>query len=219
MSKLANATIWEGVTLCVDNAHKLFESAELLGKQEHFSTATSLMILATEECIKSYALLSRVISLKKWDSELQKYFRNHQHKHNLGGLLLLIGSIGEEVFEEVIAVTNDTSIPREKEKETFLRRIHENLKKQTNSPSEEFLATVKWHENADELKKRGFYVDFTNKKWISPSSVTEETYAANKSVAKKFLWFMQLTIDHATVEDFDANYKKIKANKEFKAPA
>ena len=58
----------------------------------------------------------------------------------------------------------------------------------------------KWRINADNLKKRGFYVDYTGEKWHSPDQLTQEEYEGARFVAETLLtmsegFFLQGTLD------------------------
>lgn len=48
--------------------------------------------------------------------------------------------------------------------------------KEINLSAEELEEFIKWLDKADDMKKEGFYVDYSNKQWSFPSDIKEEDY-------------------------------------------
>jgi AbiV family abortive infection protein len=131
------------------NAHGLLQDAELLASSGRAARAYSLAALAVEECGKAMALgaLSAVPEKVRAQAPLGRMLEWHQLKL-VGGLLMAMVPLGDVAVR--LAAMPDAE----------LARILSSL----DAPADE----------ADRLKRRGFYVDMDrNRRIREPSEITE----------------------------------------------
>lgn len=209
MTKLTNGQVIEGANLSIKNAQELYSVAEGLGKDGSYGLASSLMVLSAEESIKAFGMLGRGVYEKKWGSDLKKFFRSHKHKHDNAGFFLVMCNFMEEIIQEIEDIENDPNITPEECKAVIIKKFQASILEKLKNSDEKFISIVNWQVSADDIKKQGFYVDFSNEKWNSPNSVTENTYIQYRDIALNLLRKMQHGIENVSIEELEKSYSKI----------
>ena len=140
----------QGAKLSYENANQLFKATGHLNRQGLHGPANALCVLAFEEAAKAVSLIytAEGVSDAKW---LLTMFREHRTKHKLAANVASL--IARRIGREGVPIA---------------------LKRETISGSKISAMIESWSLQADELKKRGFYVDFVDGNWLTPSQVTEE---------------------------------------------
>ena len=155
MVKIRNLEI--GVDLCLKNAKKLIEDAELLFEHESYGHATSFVYLGLEELAKALGYSGAYFFDEEFE-EVKDVFRSHKTKMALftGGILATTGTI-DRTFKRY---AKEKTLSKEDKK--FATDLEPLLKKIL--------------QEANELKKAGFYVDYNykNEEWCSPFDIKRE---------------------------------------------
>ena len=154
MVKIRNLEI--GVDLCLKNAKKLIEDAELLFEHESYGHATSFVYLGLEEVAKALSCSGAYFENKEFE-DVKDVFRYHRTK-----MALLIGAI----LSRQIAIGKEFKVS---EKEKVLTK--EAIQKFAMDLEPQLMKIV---QEADERRKAGFYVDYKNGKWYSPFDIKRE---------------------------------------------
>ena len=141
-----------GARMAHANAHRLFRSAGLIYRDGHNGAATALCVLAFEEAAKSVSLVYRSQGMQD-DAWMQKFFRDHRAKHVLGGNAFGFAA------RLIARVGIDLSFGAE-----------------TLNPNEMESMIEEWATRADDLKKRGFYVDYKEGNWLNPESLSTDQH-------------------------------------------
>jgi AbiV family abortive infection protein len=164
----------QGIIATLENAKVLFDSAELLRSNCIISPSISLLVLSSEELIKSFALCSEILvgdkaRVKDFTVSDRKpndsYLFNHIEKHNMIKIFLtnflsfspplnLIKPFIKGKLKQLIDLMTITS-----EECKLVEKILNDLI------------------NFDSKKKNGLYVDFFENAWISPLTLNEIDYA------------------------------------------
>lgn len=156
MVKIRN--LENGVDLCLRNAKKLIEDAELLFGHESYGHATSLVYLGLEELAKALGCSGAYFFDEEFE-EVKDVFRYHKTKMALftGGILAATGTI-------------DRAFKRYAKEKTLSK---EDIQK---SATDLEPLLMKILQEANELKKAGFYVDYNykNEEWCSPFDIKRE---------------------------------------------
>ena len=170
-----------GFNYCIDNSFRLHSAAEKVSKQSYFGIATSLLVLSAEEGIKALLLLLKMhFPDKKY--KVEHIFKDHVKKHNLS----------RDIFDKWkhILISYDEMLKDLRKEFPSIKSFHRDVLKQKFDVKlkEKYLAedkTVgkadrKWWNNANKLKNKGFYVDYTeNEGWILPS-ITKAEYLKSR---------------------------------------
>lgn len=161
----------------LDNGRSLIKAGTLLGKKGNYGVACSLLILGGEELVKSGVLflLGHGVELMKI-KEMEKVFFNHKVKHDTAFFPELIG-----IFEYFLQAQE---IPKNK-KSSFLDNFGHFLNQalMVLSGLKQVGENLDWWENADNLKKQGFYVDYKDG-LISPKEITKAQYDEANEIIK-----------------------------------
>ena len=148
-----------GARLACENAWTLVESAALLGKQGKLGVAAALCVLSCEESSKAIALIHRASGHN--DPEfLREVFRNHAIKHEIG-------------YESIIPV-----------RDALVKlgvSVEFDPEHKIGGKIQEWLES--WRIRADKIKQEGFYVDFQQGKWLTPSAAEKNEYTTSMLVA------------------------------------
>lgn len=142
----------QGAELAVANAERLYVASAVLSREGFISQATALCVLSFEEGAKSIALTFRSQGLQN-EGIIKKCFWQHVLKHSIGGDM---GSFSAQQLKKLGFSVNFNA---------------------KNFDALEIEAHIrKWEEQADNLKKQGFYVDYRNGSWQTPALITREQW-------------------------------------------
>ena len=141
-----------GASLACENANRLFIASAHLKREGFVGAAAALCVLAFEEAAKAISLVYRSQGLASTDW-IKAYFTDHKVKHELGANVAsfstsLLSKIGFEI------TLNDTIV---------------------NSVEMSNRIEI-WRQQADSIKKQGFYIDYQCGKWVTPDQITEELF-------------------------------------------
>lgn len=140
----------QGAILACENAERLFISSGHLRREGFHGTAVALCVLAFEEAAKSISLVYRSQGIRN-DDWLKIYFRSHKAKHELGANLASFSALQ---LAKIDFQLNFGGSPVDA----------------ADMPDRIEI----WRQEADNIKKRGFYVDFESGEWVTPDLLTEE---------------------------------------------
>jgi hypothetical protein len=71
--------------------------------------------------------------------------------------------------------------------------------------SDPVLAILEWVDKANDLKKRGLYVDFEGEKWVDPRSVSAKDFALGYALAKVMIGGFSASIRKIQKSNFQAD--------------
>lgn len=164
----------------VRNASDLNKSANLSANNSLFGVATSIQILSIEEIVKAMIVFFNGIGIDVLKiKEIRGVFSSHKLKHETAILFKLIDYLYKYIFKK-----------RNKgNKNNILSIIKTVIKEVIAIPS-----NIKWFDNADNLKQRGFYVDYIDE-LKTPQEITQEQYLESKKqfdyLASRFKMFQE----------------------------
>jgi len=199
MRAISQETLWEGILLGDSTAKQLWEVGSHAAKDGKYGIATSLMILSAEESIKAMGLLAHALTGKPDDDFVRPLFSSHRAKHNAAKAIMFIVRIMEVMVENIHEVQEDQAIPEEKKPSVFFERMAKRANDNVNGSAKDFHDLQFWQHTANELKNRGFYVDWCQGKWRTPASIDEATYQDSQKRAEKFIQVMQAIIDQGGI--------------------
>jgi AbiV family abortive infection protein len=162
--------IFKGIQMCRENANDQFELALQSAKTRNKGLANSLLILAAEECIKCFVLLSVFFGIQL-EFEIKPIFSKHYLKHVRGKEL-------NGVVRSLSMIFGFLSSKKTEKGEALL----------------EFLQSLfggsddtKWWEDANDAKNLGLYVDLKNHRFRNPSEISEANYNASEKIVGRFI--------------------------------
>lgn len=193
---------WECASLALDNAIKHLEWAKKMANRKDWGIGTAHLVLSLEEATKSailavyslecLPLMQHFLELfmSKFPtfgrepldlSEIVRYsFSRHSVKHVAAFNLLLLFWMNTKYKKK----------PNSEKNIAFLGRIFWDLLKSSRKPDGLF-AMIEWLHKADELKKRGFYVDHAANGPLTPKSVAEKDYQQGLTVVHTLVTKLQ----------------------------
>lgn len=183
----------DGSKKALENAEALHASAAAVAEIKNYGHATAMIILATEESIKSLLYLFYAVSGDKPDS-LEKVLKSHRAKQALG---LLIKQALVTVDDHVESI--DWSEPV-----TSIEELTERL--ELSRPMTQLLAAFEgdqpvfsgddsdWWDSVNLKKMEGLYVEWGGERWDSPLSMAEDEFFRQQQMYEKLLSFSQQMI-------------------------
>jgi AbiV family abortive infection protein len=175
---------YKGFNLSKNNANDLLKAAQVVAENGLWGTGCALCVLSCEESIKACFIL---VKEHHPNTDIEAYndiFRKHYIKH--------------ENIVELIGFFQSAINQREAMSSSFMaiyKQLDSKMKPQFNKAYStlfedlEFISQMKslersheevkaWWKKADDLKKKGFYVDQPKEtgNWISPTDLTQEDY-------------------------------------------
>jgi AbiV family abortive infection protein len=158
----------EGASVAATNAHDLLEAARRLGRVGFHGPASALLVLALEESEKARALLVIVTGHDRQRLSVDELrniiFRDHGLRHRTA-----LAESMSPMF--ILRHLNPRKPPNALQK------------RQDESES----AAIRWHLGANDLKKRGFYVDLVDGRWHSPRDIDEDTFTEGLEIVGRFI--------------------------------
>ena len=182
----------KGFRLTFENAQRLFTAAETLEiNKEFIHISNSLMILAAEEAMKAYTILTQHFFPEKPLEGFNKFFEDHKHKlDTIRGIIGLkqIYQIFDEYWRNPILENIDKS-PDElaKIKSDGIANIVKRLNVEADSNKTDMAIQNKWWQHAQTMKENGFYVGYNKGDWTTPLSIKKENYAKTKKYVSEFI--------------------------------
>jgi len=214
LKSLPNDELLQGAQLCFINSQNLFESAETLRQAGKFGTAVSLLVLATEECIKGMNLTSlTLIDDMEERNILKDVFVNrnlHTARHKLASGFVASG-------EFLLPLIKDKIIPEQKLNAfcfSIIRSVLEDLSKVEKAIQQAQDKLNEWFGKANTLKNNGLYVDFLkdeqnapHKDWHTPQQV-EEKHWREALEETAFIRDILEKMNYSLVEERRPEFKK-----------
>lgn len=165
-----------------DNAKDLQEISKVAFERKKIGVAVSLNILSLEEYTKATIVLLKSEAVKVFEvKELRQAFTNHKKKHETATLLEIINLV-EPVIK--FAEWNERRLKRKHL--PFIERFVLNIQDFSNAlePLKQIISNIQWLDNADSLKNRGLYVDYSEKLLI-PSGLRISDYERADLVCRR----------------------------------
>jgi AbiV family abortive infection protein len=158
--QLTAEELLEMVPVIRHNSMRLQNTGKLVGNSEDYGTAVSLLILSAEEQLKAFfvQLEGNGFAFRK-SKVLKGLFFNHRPRH-----ALIREAFSVWIFFNEWLIKDPL---HSGSRQTFASRFLEGIGRG--------YLTKKWWEKADDLKQRGFYVDYRDG-LINPSTTTKEQY-------------------------------------------
>lgn len=150
------------------NAQRHFRCADILSSNGEYPNSVAHLILGTEELIKAFVclLLSKGLSLKG-QSWFEKMFTDHKTRHDLI----------KDFFSLYLTLNYSADKIKVNGLISFLGSAIMNFMMAYGN--------YNWWNNADELKKCAFYVDYENG-IVDPSDIDDYAYSGAKSYVGQF---------------------------------
>ena len=169
------------------NSQSLQKDANLIAEvNKSYSKATSLTILSLEECIKAILVKLHSEGLKVYKIEgVQKFVKDHKLRHQVAQLIET-GAGLIEVSEKWKEVKNKP----QKFKVGWL-----------NTVSNSMVAGMRFYDSAkriekleafNEIKKKGFYVGYSDELLDPEVIITKENYIETKKITERITRFYRL---------------------------
>lgn len=173
----------------VENSDNLLDSAKLLSNAGYFGTSISHLVLSSEEIVKGLVIFldGKGLQIRRV-KHLNKIFYNHLPRHSFAlffylimKILIPIIKLGEKFTKHfVIKSKSDKSILSgddyiklsNKDPKLLLENVYG---MSTFSLTKRGLLSVDFWTEADNLKMRGFYVDYKNE-LLLPSNINKTEY-------------------------------------------
>lgn len=162
---------YAGGEAAIFNSENLMESAKAAADKGNLGAAVSLVVLAVEEAVKARALFGFLLATKVSAPFLltDPQFRDLLHRnHALRHVLAFLQGMSSETHTLWVSGVMPTD---DKGREALSRD----------------LAAIRWLNEANLAKQRGFYVDFDGAKWLQPKDVRPQDLELAMSVARPFI--------------------------------
>ncbi len=180
-----------GSKYALENAKNQFAAAELIASKENYGLASSLMVLAAEEALKSLALRSYVFFPDTKGIDFKEIFSKHEYKLDLIRSLIGIKSFLQVLYQTIIEPeleNNEMSVGeitkiRDRGIDKFINWAENEISSKTTTLS----IQLEWWNQAKTLKEDGFYVRCHKQGWYSPLKIKKERFDKTKKYVNNFI--------------------------------
>ncbi len=199
---LTQEELAEGILTCFKNSNSHYQCALELEKIEQYGIANSHLILSGEEAIKGLVLLIRYANMPFSIDDVKPFFSSHTPKHTLARKVYWFFKHSQRIGQDIM---KDIYAEMEKRPNYFAKRVDGKIQVNDDLVMDIFLMESKlrtrqvmietlkndkegelkernWWNKADYFKNRGFYVNYNNKKWDTPSDVSKEIFLESKKI-------------------------------------
>jgi len=152
-------TAIKGFILLSENANDHFDTAKSLAKKGKYGLAVSHLVLSAEESIKAMYFAMQFFDTDIDNITLKELFSAHKAKHRKI-------QIGNKIIKEIITEFLDEVSKGDKDIKEDFKEIKTSIK----------ASNYKIFNEANNIKNKGFYVDYINNNFFSPNQIKEEEY-------------------------------------------
>lgn len=165
------------------NAKQLKKDALLIAaNNKSYSTATSLLVLSSEEVIKAILVLLHSQEYKVYQiKDARKFFTDHKVRHEVATILEFLNGIAAGLMtidqkKEVLEVASSNN-------DSFLTKLKNGLNsvKDFLEPISNSLERIKTVQGFDTLKNKGLYVDYKDQLIIPQTAIKQYTFRKTKN--------------------------------------
>lgn len=185
----------EGYNLTIQNATALSRTADGAAGQNDYGVACSLNIFASEELLKASFLLIKIHHPAGTINEFENIFHKHKVKHDQIRQHLEFQERMQkdlknhlEQYEPIISALNQFSSTMSEERKKLVAEINTSIDlfKKHSEFGFDIRGMMDWLQNANNDKNRGFYIDKTADKWLSPQSISREKFETERKYTTDF---------------------------------
>jgi AbiV family abortive infection protein len=164
------------------NAKQLKKDALLIAaNNKSYSSATSLLVLSSEEVIKAILVLLHSQEYKVYQiKDAKKFFIDHKVRHEIATILEFLNGIAAGLMtidqkKEVLEVASSNN-------DSFLTKLKNGLNsvKDFLEPISNSLERIKAVQEFDALKNKGLYVDYKDQLIIPQTAIKQYTFRKTK---------------------------------------
>jgi len=192
-NSLTESEINIGFEIILMNANIHFDSAKILAKQKYFGLAISHLILASEEAIKAIFFLRKKL-FPDQEVDISGIFSSHKMKHETA---IEIADLVKN-FQVDLRKTMIEDLKNRPDVDMKVKLLIEKENELVNNKFNELTAEkiLNWWNQADNLKQKGFYVDYINNCWTSPVDIDLNEYENSYTITGQYLGFINLINDY-----------------------
>lgn len=198
-----------GAKLALQNARRHLRAADALSATRLFGSASSHVVLAFEELAKAWVLALYSMGFAFPPKMLTDVLYQHGARHAItfGSLyVIMIQHVVVRATKRIQQRHGVKGYPLELRDEWATELLGEFTSLASRSPKNEpFHAVLEWISNANDLKKRGLYVDFDGTNWIHPGHVSARRFVIGYGMAKGLIQRLSRDIRKLQQRGFQAN--------------
>lgn len=172
------------------NALQLKKDAFLLAEnRKSYSSATSLLILSSEEVIKATLVLLHSKNCEVYKIEdAKKFFTNHKIRHQIAQLMEM-GTAFINAFDIIEKRKNKQVLHNTKSKSLNAVINFLQVFKDTITPFLDSAENINKLEEFDKFKNQGLYVDYQDEIIIPQNTINKEIYIQTKELTNRITRF------------------------------
>jgi AbiV family abortive infection protein len=183
----------KGFRLIFENAQRLYKAAEVLEEKKEYPIANSLLILAAEEAVKAYIVITQHFFPGGTVERFDEFFEQHKTKldaiRGITGYYTMFKKFDELLYRPRIEAAGKSDEEFESVKKESFQNIKSWLQAQVDSKAKSELSVqAGWWRQAKDMREKGFYVSlFNNVRWESPAVITKKKYIQTKEYVSGFM--------------------------------
>lgn len=190
--------------MCIENSKRLLKTSVQVMQYEDFATANSLTILALEESVKGFLFYTKTIDDSQTFAGLHSIINDHGRKHHF------VMQRFDKMFDIFLKLLDEfirlvklglSNKPNDEHGIKLLNAFNK-VKEQLNVIDSKKESIRKWLKKANDLKSRGFYVDFVNNKWNTPTDISFDQFEEIIYFGTTFLSFVSLLDKSEDIEHY-----------------
>jgi AbiV family abortive infection protein len=174
-----------GAVLALSNAKRHLRSASVLGANRLYGPGSSHVILALEELAKAQILGLIVSGFVVPKNLTRAILQNHAARHNVT-FGLLLSQIVRSIAINALLGTFKSGVNLETLVEKAFKKAL-NVRRPLSASTQLSFEHLDWITKSNEIKKRGFYVDFKGDEWIHPGMISRKSFVFGYSLAERLL--------------------------------
>lgn len=182
---LTDEQLFDGFKHCCASALAHEECAETLEQKQLYGLANSHLILGVEEAIKGILLLNKLCRVPLAINSITPYFKFHKDKHHKGKSLSFDLENTPIIPDLPIALAAILGYVSKKLSNKDLLKI--GLEFALIRPLDN-----EWWVKANNGKNEGFYVDYNNGKWKTPTDISAQEYQQSRQQTKRLFGYLTL---------------------------
>lgn len=167
------------------------DALALININKSYDSANSLLVLSSEELIKSIVVFLHSEGFEVYKIKTaKKIFSDHRYRHSIAKIFEMINGVSDSFLRYEKIEKSNKEISKDVNVNTLINLFFDF--KESAKPLEQTTERNELIENFNDNKNKGLYTDFREELQISSEQITEETYHKTLEIIKRIFRFYKM---------------------------
>lgn len=169
------------------------DALALININKSYDSANSLLVLSSEELIKSIVVFLHSEGFEVYKIKTaKKIFSDHRYRHNIAKIFEVAIGISDSFLRYETIEKSNKEFSKDNNVNTLINQLFDF--KESAKPLEQTTERNELIENFNDNKNKGLYTDFREELQITSEQITEETFHKTLEIVERLIRFYKMLI-------------------------